>query len=1371
MKKLDRILVNGSFMTDFPDAYGQFMPFMTSDHSAAILSFPKRLTRTRRAFRFNNYAVNKEEFIPTVKEVWKKEVPGHHMYRVVQKLKAIKYPMRKLNWKNGNLAEKVELCRGKLKDAQEKMVGNPCDKKEKTSDKVLSDAKVKEAECLADYFAALEDEEKFMFLKAKMDWISSGDRNTIKIYDYEIWQMDVKTTFLNGYLSEEVYKPEGFVNPKYPNRVCKLKRSIYGLKQASRQWNKRFDDEIKKFGFTQNRDEPCVYLKASGSNVTFLILYVDDILIMGNNIPMLQDVKSYLGKCFAMKDLGEAAYILGIKIYRDRSRRLIGLCQIADQFVQHFQRFLGTNEKGIAMNTDNLFTSRLTSEEAAKMVTDVTDKEIKEAMFDIGENKARNVIGKEVCQAIKEFFCSGKLLGEINATLITLIPKIHQPNKVSDFRPIACCNVIYKCISKIVTNRIKGCLDKLVNISQSAFIRGRVIQDNLLITQELLKGYNCKNGASRCALKIDIAKAYDTVDWEFLKDTLVNFGFHERMVSWVMTCVSSAKFSIGINGDRYGCFKSGRGLRQGDPISPYLFTLIMEVFSLMLARNVEDSKSFKYHKGCKEMKLTHLSFANDLLVLCHGDVESVNVIKQALMEFSNSSGLKPNMDKSVVFFGSVKEAMKIKILETMHFKVGKLPVKYLGIPLLTKKLGIKDCKELVDKIKNRIQDWKNKFLSYSGRLQLISAVLSTMQTYWTSVLLIPKTVVKEIDRILKKFLWNHGSEKKGRSKVAWKVVCSPKCEGGLGLKQLGDWNEVLLCKLIWKIVGKKEGLWVKWVNLVKLKGKSFWAVEEEDNDSGTWKALLELRDKIRPHIIHIVGNGRNVSMWKDSWNEMGHLSSFVTNKDIYDARIDENCSVAEMIMNNDDHEDYVKWKKNNGVLVDFSIKEAWRDLKCVQPTVPWWKVIWFSHCNPRCAFILWMAIKGKLATQDKMMKWNNEQLWCPLCKKCNDSHEHLFFKCDFSKQIWEGIKGKMYMGSVSDEWGDIVNTMVGLPCTNAIRSVLRRLILASTVYYIWKERNSRLFSNSRIKEDDLLHQIKENIRLQLQGLTVKNTIQVRMIADEWNVQMKFLRIKGFELVVVSFHACLAAVALLCLSHNLRKHGVRKFLFVDQYHGHVQRFSKDYVLKIDTKKRFKGTMSPGGNLLAKRALVIWFLPCLILKIAREVVRMMYRHHESWWQSFGCFNHFNRFKDLRDRDFSIILFSLPSVVTSNQFATLFQITEFRDKVTFINGGDFAVSSIAQVVGVILCLNVAANISHRAQGIAALASRWHTLASCGTDDRSHMRFSHSKGILEAGSSLMRSVSSENDMEAMNYAPLPTNAQLTSYLSSYHRRQSFRK
>ncbi|GKE50318.1 retrotransposon protein, putative, ty1-copia subclass [Tanacetum coccineum] len=144
-------------------------------------------------------------------------------------------------------------------------------------------------------------------------------------YDYEIWQMDVKTAFLNGYLNEE---------------------------QASRQWNKRFDDEIKKFRFIQNRDEPCVYVKASGSYVTFLILYVDDILIIGNNIPMLQDVKSYLGRCNAMKDLGEAAYILGIKIYRDRLKRLIILCQSA--YIEINRVYMENSKRGTILMQEKL---------------------------------------------------------------------------------------------------------------------------------------------------------------------------------------------------------------------------------------------------------------------------------------------------------------------------------------------------------------------------------------------------------------------------------------------------------------------------------------------------------------------------------------------------------------------------------------------------------------------------------------------------------------------------------------------------------------------------------------------------------------------------------------------------------------------------------------------------------------------------------------------------------------------------------------------------------------------------------------------------------------------------------------------------------
>ena len=148
-------------------------------------------------------------------------------------------------------------------------------------------------------------------------------------YDYEIWQMDVKTAFLNGNLTEDVYmiQPEGFVDPQNSGKVCKLQKSIYGLKQASRSWNLRFDEVICQFGFIKSEEEPCVYKKFSGSAIVFLMLYVDDILLIGNDIPMLLSVKTYLEKSFSMKDLGEASYILGIKIYRDRSKKLIGLSQ------------------------------------------------------------------------------------------------------------------------------------------------------------------------------------------------------------------------------------------------------------------------------------------------------------------------------------------------------------------------------------------------------------------------------------------------------------------------------------------------------------------------------------------------------------------------------------------------------------------------------------------------------------------------------------------------------------------------------------------------------------------------------------------------------------------------------------------------------------------------------------------------------------------------------------------------------------------------------------------------------------------------------------------------------------------------------------
>ncbi|GJW13857.1 RNA-directed DNA polymerase, eukaryota, reverse transcriptase zinc-binding domain protein [Tanacetum coccineum] len=176
----------------------------------------------------------------------------------------------------------------------------------------------------------------------------------------------------------------------------------------------------------------------------------------------------------------------------------------------------------------------------------------------------------------------------------------------------------------------------------SAFVAGRHIQDNVLLTQELLKGYDRKRGPKRVSFKIDTHKAYDTMNWSF---------------------------TINVNGEHCGFVKGGRGLRQGDPMSPYLFTLVMECFTLMMEKNVKRNPSFQYHFSCTIMELTHVCFADDLLVFCHGDVESTKVIRNSIEEFGSCSGLLPNFNESIIFFElwssdwvqTYKEVMKIQV--------------------------------------------------------------------------------------------------------------------------------------------------------------------------------------------------------------------------------------------------------------------------------------------------------------------------------------------------------------------------------------------------------------------------------------------------------------------------------------------------------------------------------------------------------------------------------------------------------------------------------------------------------------------------------------------------------------------------------------
>ncbi|XP_021996309.1 uncharacterized protein LOC110893511 [Helianthus annuus] len=230
--------------------------------------------------------------------------------------------------------------------------------------------------------------------------------------------------------------------------------------------------------------------------------------------------------------------------------------EATDALVNHYASFLGTEDQVSSMDLTDICINTLSPEVASNMVRQITPEEIKNAMFSIGENKAPgpdgytsaffkhawDIVGTEVTKAILEFFDNGKILKQLNHTILALIPKVETPDSVLDYHPISCCNVLYKCISKIITERLKGCLETLVSINQSAFVPGRRISDNILLTQELMHNYHLNKGPPRCAFKIDIQKAYDTVSWSFLEKILCQFGLHRKMVNWIMACVTTATY-------------------------------------------------------------------------------------------------------------------------------------------------------------------------------------------------------------------------------------------------------------------------------------------------------------------------------------------------------------------------------------------------------------------------------------------------------------------------------------------------------------------------------------------------------------------------------------------------------------------------------------------------------------------------------------------------------------------------------------------------------------------------------------------------------------------------------------------------------------
>lgn len=661
----------------------------------------------------------------------------------------------------------------------------------------------------------------------------------------------------------------------------------------------------------------------------------------------------------------------------------------------------------------------LETEDQTNLIQEVTRGEVDAAIKSIHGDKAPgidgfnscffkaawDVIKEDIYNAVLGFFTTGKLMRSWNCTSITLVPKVQNPSYVKEYRPIACCSVLYKIISKILTNRLAGVVGKVVGENQSGFIPGRQIVDNIILATELIKNYTHKYISPRCTIKVDLKKAYDSLEWSFLEDMMVGLGFPLRFVGWVMECVTTVSYSILINGVPGKPFAAKKGLRQGDPMSPFLFAIGMEYLTRCL-KQMQDTGDFNYHPKCEKLGVSHLMFADDLLLFARADVPSVQILYQTFQKFSQASGLEANLDKTEMYMGGVSDSDKQQILHVLPVSLGSLPFKYLGIPLSSKKLTYVQCKPLLEKIIARMKCWSVKFLSYSGRLQLIKSVIFGMQTYWSQIFILPKKLIKEIEKMSRVFLWTGNVHPSRRALVAWESVCLPKTAGGWNVVSLLVWNKVAVMKLLWALANKADKLWVKWVHTYYVKKKSIWDAKLPQKASWVLKKIFDSRQNVDS------ANG-----WKN-----------MMRKGVYSIK-----------------QAYELWRPQGN-------KVRWNRLICNNPA------------SPRSIFILWLALHNRLSTKDNISKWNsNISRTCPVCDQGDECLQHLFFECPTADQLWRKVLGAMQQQRAPKTWQEEVQDAMHAARKRSKKYRLYVMLFTETVCALWLHRNACVFDG--VKKD------------------------------------------------------------------------------------------------------------------------------------------------------------------------------------------------------------------------------------------------------------------------------------------------------------------
>jgi len=439
------------------------------------------------------------------------------------------------------------------------------------------------------------------------------------------------------------------------------------------------------------------------------------------------------------------------------------------------KRFTATKDLGVRLDAVDFKT--LSGEENQGLTAGFTEKEIRDAVWNCegakspgpdGFNfnflkKCWGVLKVEIVEAMEQFYETGSIPKGCNASFVALVPKVRDPSRLEQYRPISLVGAVYKIIAKLLAERLKKVLPSVVDESQSAFLKGRGIIDSVLMANEVVEDIR-RRGRSGLCLKVDFEKAYDSVRWEFLYDMLQRMGFHHRWVMWIRGCLESASISVLVNGSPTEEFKPSRGIRQGDPLAPFLFLIVAEGLAGLVRQAVKTNMLHGLKIGRKEVDISLLQYADDTLFLCENSFTNVVTLKAILRGFEIASGLKINFHKSKLVGFNVLSSDMDCYTRTLNCSQMGNKFNYLGIEVGGNPRKEKFWEPVLGKFKSRLNVWKGRFLSMAGRICLIKSVITAIPLYYLSLFKAPESVYKRIISIQRRFLWGWGKEKRP---VAW----------------------------------------------------------------------------------------------------------------------------------------------------------------------------------------------------------------------------------------------------------------------------------------------------------------------------------------------------------------------------------------------------------------------------------------------------------------------------------------------------------------------------------------------------------------------------------------------------------------------------